>query len=107
MWKRPCPTCTKVLPAQISPTKHSVNVKNCEYIVPKIHPSHVTNITNHHYKYIHSFPQTQSFQENITHQHFVAPGYSAGMGFGMGPMAMSPAGMQPMGGFSQGPMMGY
>lgn len=88
MWKK-ChsrPTCTKVLPAQIHPTKCMVNEQNCEYIVPEVHPSHVTNITNHHYKHIHSFPQTQSFQENITHQHFVAPA-------GMGPSAMGPGGM--------------
>ena len=70
MWHRPC---TKVLPARVHPTQVANNVQNCEYIVPEIHPSHVNNITNHHYKHIHSFPQTQSFQQNITNQNFVAP----------------------------------
>lgn len=103
MWKKSCnQPCTKVLPAQVHPTKFMVNEQNCEYIVPEIHPSHVANITNHHYKIVHSFPQTQSFQENITHQHFVAPAGTTqlsptGMGPGGYPTQTAPLGMSPGG----------
>lgn len=89
MWKKCCGRPrSRVLPARIHPTKCFVNQQHCEYIVPEIHPSHITNIMNHHYKHIHSFPQTQSFQENITHQHFVAPaGFDPGQ---VGPNMMPP-----------------
>ncbi|MED1601839.1 spore coat protein [Alkalihalophilus marmarensis] len=118
------PTCTKVMPAVVHPTKCNMTQKTCEYIVPEVHPSHTTHVTNHVYKHVHSFPHTDSFQETISNQQFVANGPGpqvAGammpprppMGTqGFGPMAganmapMAGANMAPMAGANMGPMAG-
>lgn len=98
MWNRPC---TKVMPAVVHPTKNTFSQQCCEYIVPEIHPSHHHHMTQHHYKHIHSFPQTASQSQQITHQHFVSPG--AGVAPFAGP-GVGPAGFGPgVGGAGFGP----
>ncbi|GAF66653.1 inner spore coat protein D [Bacillus sp. TS-2] len=73
------PTTTKVMPAVVHPTKQNIVEKTCEYIVPEIHPTHTTNVTNHVYKHVHSFPHTTSNQQTISNQQFASgPGPVAG-----------------------------
>ncbi|MDQ0213647.1 spore coat protein D [Oikeobacillus pervagus] len=59
----------KVLPAVVHPTKCCVNHTNQQFIVPHIHPTHTTNINHQMYQHQHHFPQTQSFVNNVQHQH--------------------------------------
>ncbi|MDV2683575.1 CotD family spore coat protein [Alkalihalophilus lindianensis] len=118
------PTCTKVMPAVVHPTKCNVTQKTCEYIVPEVHPTHTTHVTNHVYKHVHSFPHTDSFKQTISSQQFVGhgpgPQVAGAMmpprppmgGYGpqaMGPMAganMGPMGFGPQAGANMGPNMG-
>jgi spore coat protein D len=122
------PTCTKVMPAVVHPTKCNVTQKTCEYIVPEVHPTHTTHVTNHVYKHVHSFPHTDSFEQTISNQQFVAngpgPQVAGAMmpprppmgGYGpqaMGPMAganmapnMGPMGFGPQAGANMAPNMG-
>ncbi|MFV8829955.1 CotD family spore coat protein [Alkalihalobacterium sp. APHAB7] len=102
MWNRPC---TKVMPAVIHPTKTTHSKQCCEYIVPEIHPSHHHHMTQHHYKHIHSFPQTASQSQQITHQHFVSPGAAPFAGPGVGPAGFGP-GVGPTGAPGFGPGVG-
>ncbi|MCM3762131.1 spore coat protein [Alkalihalobacillus oceani] len=98
------PTTTQVLPAKVHPTQHNIVEKTCEYIVPEVYPTHTTNVTNHVYKHVSSFPQTQSFDETISNQQFVAPS----QGFGGGPVAgaMAPPRPNMMGMGMNAPVMG-
>lgn len=97
------PTTTQVMPAQVHPTQHNIVEKTCEYIVPEVYPTHTTNVTNHVYKHVKSFPQTQSFEQNISNQQFVAPGGS----MGPGPVAGASTGPGMMGpGMMGGPVAG-
>ena len=63
------PTTTQVMPAVVHPTQHNIVEKTCEYIVPEVHPTHTTNVTNHVYKHVHSFPNTISNEQTISNQH--------------------------------------
>ncbi|WP_257008252.1 spore coat protein [Bacillus sp. FJAT-45350] len=95
---------SQVMPAVVHPTQHQQVQKCCEYIVPEVHPSHTDYITQHHYKHVHSFPQTYSQQQFVTNQQFVqpptpprpVPGPGMGPGAaGMGPGMVAGAGMGP------------
>lgn len=97
------PTTTQMMPAQVAPTQHNIVEKTCEYIVPEVFPSHTTNVTNHVYKHVKSFPQTQSFEENISHQQFVDP--TAGRPPVAGAMA-GPGMGAPVAGAMYGPQAG-
>ncbi|MGJ9381628.1 CotD family spore coat protein [Salipaludibacillus sp. CF4.18] len=79
-------TQAKVLPAQVCPGQQSVQEKNCDYIVPVVHPSHTTNVVNHRYNFQHSYPHTESTVNRITNQHSYGPpaqvaGAATGPGF--------------------------
>lgn len=79
-----CKPKAQVLPAQCCPTQQSVRERNCDYIVPVIHPSHTTNVVNHRYNFQHSYPHTESTVNRVTNQHFNAgPGQQVA-GFGPG-----------------------
>ncbi|NEU31285.1 spore coat protein [bacterium LRH843] len=80
------PTTTQVLPARVHPTQCNIVEKTCEYIVPEVFPSHTTNVTNHVYKHVKSFPHTQSNQQTISNQQFIAP-QGPVAGASMGPYA--------------------
>ncbi|MBM7602047.1 spore coat protein D [Metabacillus crassostreae] len=78
----------------IHPTKCCVNHNYSETIVPHIHPQHTTTVNNEFFKHQHYFPQTQSVENEVAHQHFnvygPTPGYGQGApvprpGFGPGP----------------------
>ncbi|MED1561803.1 spore coat protein CotH [Alkalihalobacillus alcalophilus ATCC 27647 = CGMCC 1.3604] len=78
------PTTTQVMPAVVHPTQQNIVQKTCEYIVPEVHPTHTTNVTNHVYKHVHSFPHTTSQQQTVTNQQFVG-GPSAPVAGAMSP----------------------
>lgn len=68
-----CPTCC--LPPIVHPAKCFVNNTCQNYIVPHIHPSHTTNVNHQFYAHQHHYPHTESFVNEVSHQHFnVAPG---------------------------------
>lgn len=60
------------MPPKYCPIQHSVTEQDCDYIVPVVHPSHTTNVVNHNYKYVHSYPHTESTVNRITSQQFAA-----------------------------------
>ena len=79
----------KVLPAIVHPTKCCTNHSYQNYVVPHIHPSHTTNVNHEFYAHQHYYPHTESFANEVSHQHFNAgPGPVPGPGFGpmSGPM---------------------
>lgn len=107
------PTTTQVLPAKVHPTQHTIVEKTCEYIVPEVFPSHTTNVTNHVYKHVPSFPHTQSFEQTVSHYQMppvagmsmmpgpnMMPSQTAGMGSNVMPYGANvmPQGMKPQGG---------
>ncbi|TSB47176.1 spore coat protein [Alkalicoccobacillus porphyridii] len=91
------PTTTKMMPAVVHPTKHSVVEKTCEYIVPEVHPTHTDYVTNHVYKHVHSCPHTESAYENISNQQFVSNN---------APVMGAQSNMPVMGAQSNAPVMG-
>lgn len=97
------PTTTQVMPAKVFPTQQNIVEKTCEYIVPEVYPTHTANVTNHVYKHVKSFPQTQSFNETISNQQFVAP---AAAGPGFGPQAGGPGFGPQVAGAAYGPQAG-
>ncbi|MCM3006361.1 CotD family spore coat protein [Priestia koreensis] len=64
---------TQMMPAQFDPVKQNTSVTKQDIVVPVVHPSHTTHINQQNYKYMHSFPHTQSVVNQTTHQHFCAP----------------------------------
>ncbi|WP_035186313.1 spore coat protein [Alteribacter aurantiacus] len=102
--QRPRRHC-QVMPAQIHPTKQQMTHQCCEYIVPEVHPTHTTNVAHHLYKHIHTYPQTFSQVDQVSHQHFQGgPGQQvagAQMGPNMGfPGQVAGAQAQPNMGFN-------
>jgi spore coat protein D len=86
----------KVLAPIVHPTKCCVQNNYAETIVPHIHPQHTTIVNHDFYKHQHYFPQTQSVENEVTHQHFnvygqPTPGFGGfggprpRPGFGFGP----------------------
>ena len=67
------PVQQQVLPPRVSPTRQNVVYKQCDYIVPEVHPSHTTLVNHHLYKHYHSFPHTQSVVNTVANQQFVCP----------------------------------
>ncbi|UCZ51500.1 spore coat protein [Bacillus shivajii] len=77
----------QMMPPKYCPTKHHVTEKDCDYLVPVVHPSHTTNVVNHNYKYFHNFPHTESTVHRVNHQQFsCGPGGPRPFGGPMGPM---------------------
>lgn len=71
----------KVLPAIVHPTKCCVNHTGQNYVVPHIHPSQTTTVNHEFYAHNHYYPNTQSFANEVNHQHFnVVPGPGPGPG---------------------------
>ncbi|WP_368657246.1 CotD family spore coat protein [Metabacillus halosaccharovorans] len=91
----------KVMAPIVHPTKCCVNNTYSETIVPHIHPQHTTTVNHEFYKHQHYFPQTQSVQNEVTHQHFNVYGPTPGFGPGAGPGAGP--GPVPRPGFGPGP----
>ncbi|MFK3936379.1 spore coat protein [Alkalihalobacillus sp. NPDC078783] len=91
------PTTTKMMPAVIHPTKHSVVEKTCEYIVPEVHPTHTDYVTNHVYKHVHSCPHTEANHQNVSNQQFMG---------GNNPVMGAQSNMPVMGAQSNMPVMG-
>ena len=89
-----CPS--KVLPAIVHPTKCCTNHSCQNYVVPHIHPSHTTNINHEFYAHQHYYPHTESFANEVNHQHFNAgPGPGPVPGPGFGPMSGPMPGPRP------------
>lgn len=59
-----------VLPPIVYPTKCCVTHTCQKTIVPHIHPSHTTNVNHHRFDHLHYYPHTQSFANEVSHQHF-------------------------------------
>jgi spore coat protein D len=68
----------------VHPTKCCVKNTCSETVVPHIHPQHTTTVNHEFYKHQHYFPQTQSFENEVTHQHFNVYGQQPGPGYGFG-----------------------
>ncbi|MCA0149617.1 spore coat protein [Rossellomorea vietnamensis] len=64
---------TKVMPAQYDPVKQFTENQSQEVQIPMVHPSHTTQVQHTHYKYIHSFPHTQSVVQSTSCEHVCAP----------------------------------
>lgn len=71
----PQPKPAQQLPTKTMPAKHQPVNQNSEFvgqdvIVPVVHPTHTTQ--NHHttYKYMHSYPHTQSVVNSVSHEHY-------------------------------------
>ncbi|WP_367034592.1 CotD family spore coat protein [Rossellomorea marisflavi] len=63
---------TQMMPAQTSPTKQYTENVNQEVQIPMVHPSHTTQVNHTHYKYIHSYPHTQSVVNSASEEHVCA-----------------------------------
>ncbi|MED3947134.1 CotD family spore coat protein [Priestia aryabhattai] len=63
----------QTMPAQYDPVKQNTSFTGQDVFVPVVHPSHTTNVYQKNYKYMHSFPHTESVVCQETHQHFCAP----------------------------------
>ncbi|WYP28361.1 spore coat protein [Alkalihalobacillus sp. FSL W8-0930] len=99
------PTTTKMMPAVIHPTKHSVVEKTCEYIVPEVHPTHTDYVTNHVYKHVHSCPHTEANHQNVSNQQFMGNNPVMGAQSNM-PVMGAQSNMPVMGAQSNMPVMG-
>ncbi|MFC7319717.1 CotD family spore coat protein [Halobacillus campisalis] len=73
----------RVMPAQYAPVRQLPQRVNSEVIIPVVHPSHTTQYNHTHYKYVHSFPHTQSVVNSYSCEDVCAPP-SQVMGMGMG-----------------------
>ncbi|WP_280771875.1 CotD family spore coat protein [Salipaludibacillus daqingensis] len=72
---RPChKPRPQVLQTQVCPTQQAVRERDCNYVVPVVHPSHTTNVINHRYDFHHSYPHTESRVDRIFNRHFRGPG---------------------------------
>jgi spore coat protein D len=91
----------KVLAPIVHPTKCCVQNNYSETIVPHIHPQHTTIVNHDFYKHQHYFPQTQSVDNEVTHQHFNVYGQAPAPGFGFGGPGFG--GPRPRPGFGPGP----
>lgn len=100
---------TKILPANVHPTKCCVNHNFENIVVPQVHPSHTTTVNHTNYQYQHHYPHTQSVVNEVTSTDIgpvpgppPAPttGFGPGMAPGFGP------GMAPGYGPGVGPAMG-
>jgi spore coat protein D len=40
------------------------------YIVPHVHPSHITHVNHQMFQHQHYYPQTESVVSDVSHQHF-------------------------------------
>jgi len=73
----PVPNCSQLppqsMPAQYDPVNHNTSFTGQDVFVPVVHPSHTTNVYQKNYKYMHSFPHTESLVCQETHQHFCVP----------------------------------
>lgn len=63
----------QTMPAQYDPVQQNSSFTGQDVIVPVVHPSHTTNVYQKNFKYMHSFPHTESVVCQETHQHFCAP----------------------------------
>jgi spore coat protein D len=61
---------TQTAPAQYSPMKQNTQFTGQDVIVPMVHPSHTTHVNQTNFKYMHSYPHTQSVVNQATHKHF-------------------------------------
>ncbi len=62
----------RVLPAIVHPTQCCTNHNFENFIVPHIHPSHTTNVNHEFFAHQHYYPHTESFVNEVNHQHFNA-----------------------------------
>lgn len=76
-----CVVCQPI----VHPTKCCTNHTCTNYVVPHIHPSHTTNVNHEFYAHQHYYPHTQSFQNEVSHQHFNAGGSCPGAFQGVRP----------------------
>ncbi|MGR5900823.1 CotD family spore coat protein [Bacillus cereus] len=60
---------TQTLPAQYNPVQQNTTTSNQDVIIPVVHPSHTTHVNQTNYKYVHSFPHTESVVNQTTQQH--------------------------------------
>lgn len=63
------------LPKQTMPTQYQPVNQNTEYlgqdvIIPVVHPTHTTQVNHTNYKYMHSFPHTQSVVNSASQEHY-------------------------------------
>lgn len=100
------PTTTKMMPAVVHPTKHSVVEKTCEYIVPEVHPTHTDYVTNHVYKHVHSCPHTESNHQNVSNQQFTGNNGPVMGAQSNAPVMGAQSNMPVMGAQSNAPVMG-
>jgi len=68
-----------VCPPIVHPTKCCVNHTCQKYIVPHIHPSHMTTVNHHIYQHEHYYPHTESTVNEVSN-----PRVSGGSAFPYG-----------------------
>ncbi len=84
----------KTMPAQTSPTKQLNEYVGQDVYIPMVHPSHTTQVNHTTYKYMHSYPHTQSVVNSVSEKHYcVCP--SKVSPSNVGPSNVSPANVSP------------
>ncbi|MRX70944.1 spore coat protein CotH [Bacillus lacus] len=74
----------KMLAPIVHPTKCCVNNTFSNTVVPHVHPSHTTNVNHEMFQHVHYFPHSESFVNEVAHQHFNAAGPAPFGGPGVG-----------------------
>ncbi|MBO0993034.1 hypothetical protein IPU53_08410 [Bacillus sp. SD088] len=60
----------QTMPAQYSPTKQFNEYQGQDVYIPMVHPSHTTQQQHTTYKYMHSYPHTQSVVNSVSEEHY-------------------------------------